>query len=221
MFALILMALPMLDNVVLADSVNPPDWSGNACYTHQSWGFNETGKDEKGKLLPPREPFLPDGKPSMVNPYGTPGYTFYAANKKYFDWTYIPMRMKGWSRNGMWGSMGPGVPAGLIFDIPNHKSPKLKTELWLQYVISEYKGVAFTTAVYTDEKNSFTMISRDKEKINSGGGSGTWYRITEIWEVSPAPPAAHVKIEFSKNMGLIDQVSIDTRCVPMPGPAAR
>ena len=219
-FPLLLTVLFISGNVALAGYINPPDWSGNPYYTHQSWDFNETGKDEKGKPLPPQEPFLPDGKPSMVNPYGKPDYTFYAANKKYFDWTYIPMRMKGWARHGMWGSMGTGVPAGLIFVIPNHKSPKLKTELWLQYVISQYGGTVFTTTVYADKESQFTMISRDKKEINSGGGSGTWYRITEIWEVSPAPPVAYAKIEFSKNMGLIDHVSIDTRCITIPSPPA-
>ena len=164
---------------------------------------------------------MPDGKPRMVNAYGRPGYTYYAAKEKYFDWAYIPMRMKGWTRHGMWGAMGAGTPAGIIFNIPNHKSPNLKTELWLQYVISEYMGTEFKTAVYTPENKPFTMISTDKKAIGSGGGSGTWYRVTEIWEISPAPSAAHVRIEFEKGMALIDQVSIDTRCVPIPRPAAR
>jgi hypothetical protein len=217
----LLTALLMFCNLALADYVSPPDWSGNPYYTHQSWDFSEIGKDEKGKPLPPKEPFPPDGESPMVNPYGTPGYKFYAADKKYFDWTYIPMRMKGWARHGMWGSMGAGAPAGLIFDIPNHRGKKLKTELWLQYVISQYRGAEFTSSVYADKNNPFIMISRDKKKIKSGGGSGTWYRITEIWEISPAPPVAHAKIEFSKNMGLIDQVSIDTRCVLVPGSRAR
>ncbi len=211
----------IMARVALADYVSPPDWSDNAHYTHQSWDFNEIGKDEKGKPLPPKEPFPPDGESPMVNPYGTPGYKFYAADKKYFDWTYIPMRMKGWARHGMWGSMSLGVPAGLIFDIPNYRGQKLKTELWLQYVISQYRGAEFKATVYAGKNNSFIMISRDKKEISSGGGSGTWYRITEIWEISPAPPVAHVKIEFSKNMCLIDHVSIDTRCVSVPGSRAR
>jgi hypothetical protein len=220
-FLLLLTGLLMVTSVALADYINPPDWSNNPYFTHQSWDFNEIGKDEKGKPIPPKEPFLPDGKPPMTNPYGTTSFTFYAANKKYFDWTYIPMRMKCWTRHGMWAAMPPGVPAGLIFDIPNHKSPKLKTELWLQYVISEYRGTEFTTTVYADKENQFTMISRDKKEIKSGGGSGRWYRVTGIWEISPAPPIVHVKIEFSKNMGLIEQISIDTRCIPIPGDAAR
>ena len=109
----------------------------------------------------------------------------------------------------------------MIFDIPNYKNLNLKTELWLQYVISEYRGTEFRTTVYADEDKPFAMSSREKKEIKSGGGSGTWYRITEIWEIPHAPPVAHVKIEFSNNMGLIDQVSIDTRCIPIPSPAAR
>ncbi|MBC2724771.1 MAG: hypothetical protein HGJ97_19320 [Desulfosporosinus sp.] len=208
-----LASLLMFCNLVLADYVSPPDWSGSPFYTHQSWDFNETGKDEKGKSLPPKEPFLPDGKPPMVNAHGRPRYTFYADKKEYFDWAYIPMNMKDWKRNGMWGCMAPGVPAGLLFHIPNHKSSKLKTELWLQYVISQYRGAEFKAAVYDGNNTPFIMISRDKKEIASGGGSGTWYRITEMWETSLSPQTVQVKIEFSKNMCLIEQVHIDTRCI--------
>jgi hypothetical protein len=220
-FPFLLTGLLMFGNVALADYVNPPDWSSNPYYTHQSWDFNETGRNEKGKPLPPKEQFLPDGKPPMINPYGKPGYTFYAASKKHADWSYMPMGMKNWTRHGMWAAIPPGVPAGLIFDIPNPKTTNLKTELWLQYVISEYKGTEFKTTVYTPEDKVFTMISRDKKGIKSGGGSGRWYRVTEIWQISHAPPVAHVKIEFDKNIGLIEQVSIDTRCVPISITAAQ
>lgn len=212
----LLTALLMFCNLALADYISPPGWSCSPFFTHQSWDFNKTGKDEKGKTLPPKEPFLPDGKTPMINAFGKPHYTFYAAKEKYFDWAYIPMRMKGWTRHGMWGCMAPGVPAGLIFDIPNHRGKKLKTKLWLQYVISQYRGAEFTSSVYADKNNPFTMISRDKKEIESGGGSGTWYRITEIWEIFPSPLAVQVKIEFTKNMCLIEQVHIDTRCVSVP-----
>ena len=223
LFALMtLTGLFIVGNIALADYVNPPGWEKNPYYTHQSWDFNETGRDEKGKPLPPKEPFLPDGKPPMVNPYGKPAYTSYAANIKYFDWSYTPMHMKCWTRHGMWAAMGTGLPAGLVFHIPNSKDRNLKKELWLQYVISQYNGSVFATTVYADENRHFRMISRDKKEIKSGGGSGTWYRITEIWrENIPGPPVVHVKIELNGNTGLVEQVSMDTRCVPDPGPSSR
>lgn len=90
LFALTLTGLLMVGNLALADYVNSPGWEKNQCYTHQSWDFNETGSDEKGKPLPPKEPFLPDGKPPMVNPYGKPAYTPYAANIQYFDGVTLP-----------------------------------------------------------------------------------------------------------------------------------
>jgi hypothetical protein len=221
-FALTMMELLMAGNTALADYVNPPGWEKAPCYTHQCWDFNKTGEDERGNPLPPKEPFLPDGKSPMVNPYGHPVYTFYAADVKYFDWSDTPMRMKGWTRHGMWAAMDAGVPAGLVFHIPNSRGRHLKRELWLQYVISQYNGSVFTTAVYADENKHFTMISRDRKALKSGGGGGSWSRITEIWrETTPGPPLVHVKIELNGNTGLIEQVSMDTRCVPDPDTSLR
>ena len=215
-FLLLLFAIEIiLIYPTLCESENPSDWSANPCYTHQSWDFEATGKDKKGKWISPQKPFLPDAKLPVVNPYGIPDYTNYAAEKKYFDWTYTPMHMKGWFRHGMWGSMGPGAPAGLIFNIPNHENIKLQTRLSLQYIICQYRGAEFTTLVYASDNKPFIMTARNKKKIDSGGGSGIWFKITEIWEISPSPPLLYVKLEITRNMGLIDQVSIKTQCIPV------
>lgn len=175
---------------VLADDLFPPPWRGNPGTTFQHWGFDQPGGG------PPDH--------GVNNPFGTPLFT--------------PGNGAGWD---------PVDPSGqrtgtyvisqnqtLNFEIPNDGHPGGQKELWLQYVYTTIDGIAPTSAVvdYSNGVN-FTLVSSTPTDL--GGGL---YHQLDIYSYADCPPGELVTLSPGTVMSpaWIDQVVIDTRCVPGP-----
>jgi len=221
--------------------VNPPDWSGNPYYTHQSWDFMAVadgdgnpappgGADPEGpsEIVTPYPPQAEYGVAAWVNPYGTPLIIATAPISGYdgenpihaWEWTDWGMGMETVLYYGHYGGMGSGY---VEFQIPNHAG--LKKEIWLQYIVYIPRGGpgpagAAVTSFWTDddpEGDTATMLSKESEMIcDTVGYSGYWHRVTEKWEIEPPSGTIYLRFEALATGGpavLIDAVDIDTRCI--------
>jgi hypothetical protein len=215
--------------------MDPPDWSGNPYYTHQSWDFMAVD-DGAGNAVPPGganpteivTPYPPQAKygvAAWVNPYGTPLITGTAPFSGYegedpvhaWEWTDWGMGMECDQFYGHYGGMGSGY---VEFQIPNYAD--LKKEIWLQYIMYIPRGgpgpVGATVTSFPT--NTATMLSKEFEMIcDTVGYSGYWYRVTEEWEIEPPSGTIYLRLEALATGGpavLIDAVDIDTRCIIPP-----
>lgn len=202
-----------------ADYTNPPGWQSNPYFTHQVWQFNETGweedPDNPGEYLPvpPAQPLAPDG--GCNNSYGTPEATWYEHAGGMFGWSYVIMGQPDISgRTGFIGGMSGG---DITFDVPNQHDDQLVKELWLQYV---YLGDGTNASADITAGGSTANLVQiiENEDLGEGGTSGAyhWYRRTELWEIVPQPDSETVTITLASGVSMVDQVAIDTRCIPEP-----
>ncbi len=216
-----------VSGLALADYVDPPDWSANPYYTHQSWDFNETGwTGNPPEPIPPVIPLVPDGEVPMVNPYQGPSCSTELIGTDseppggVWQWTDVPMGGP-WTRSGMYGGMESGW---VEFMICNADQPDRIKEMWIQYVVylpTAYNPATNTTTTVTGcDSERATMISKEFVQTTGGGGTGYWWIVTELWEVDPQPACEIVRIFADNGTGaacLFDQVDIDTRCI-LPDP---
>lgn len=224
MFAVALVA--WFSQAAVADYVDPPDWSSNAYYTHQSWDFIQPAGEFNAVTGELATPYAPD-EGAWVNPYGTPYFTHTNSDppEGTWGWTDYGMGMYNPNTYGSYGGMAPGY---VQFEIPNAAVVDLKKELWIQYVLYLPRDglgpdSAANASVWTDGGEG-TRIDKYWEQVYEGepgsGSSGLWWMVTELWEIDPQPGKEYVKI-FADNAGgpavLIDEIDIDTRCVPIPG----
>jgi hypothetical protein len=185
-----LVALALAVPAVLADDLTPPSWRGDAGTTFQHWGFDQPGGGP------------PDA--GLNNPYGLPLFT--PSNGATWD----PIDPSG-QRTGTYMIT---FDQTLNFEIPNHGQHGAQKELWLQYVYTTIDGIGPTSAVidYSTGSN-FTLISSSPTDL--GGGL---YHQLDIYSYADCPPGELVTLSPGSLMSpaWIDQVVIDTRCVPAP-----
>jgi hypothetical protein len=224
-----------------ADYINPPDWAANPYYTHQSWEFNAAGFDPDP--IEPTLPLAPDATGTgagWVNPHGTPQLidALYP-NGGLGAWSWEAMGGP-WTRNGYYGGMGD---TALVFEIPNDPQPSLQKEMWVQWtyyasdLVEAYTGSgwggdgwgievgrAYDSGTETiSDVAGIQMTDFNLETdVGGGGGSGIWYRATATLLFDDQPAMEYVKVHALTHGAatLIDQVDIDTRCVPEPATMA-
>ena len=245
------LALLLTGTVASADYSNPPDWSDNLYYTHQSWEFNAVNVAElhcppEGGDPDPIAPTLPLAPDALgagagwVNPYGTPLLIgAFPSDPPYGGWSHYSMGGP-WTRCGMYGGMGD---TALVFEIPNSEQPGLQKEMWIQwtYFASDpLEGTGWAVEVgrgyeeYPDAPDpldrmiitgteGITMTGFELEAdVGGGGGTGLWYRATAWFRFEDQPALEYVKV-YALTEGastMIDQVDINTRCIPEPGALA-
>ncbi|MCC7389601.1 MAG: hypothetical protein IT431_12625 [Phycisphaerales bacterium] len=185
-----LASLALAVPAVLADDLTPPSWRGDAGTTFQHWGFDQPGGG------PPDAGFN--------NPYGMP--LFAPSNGATWD----PIDPSG-QRTGTYMIT---FDQTLNFEIPNHGQHGAQKELWLQYVYTTIDGIGPTSSVmdYSNGSN-FTLISSSPTDL--GGGL---YHQLDIYSYADCPPGELVTLSPGTLMSpaWIDQVVIDTRCIPAP-----
>lgn len=183
-----------------ADYVNPPGWNTNAYFTHQSWDFNTNAN-----------PTVPDG--GYFNPYGTPIATLAGSWQNSLDPWYATGRQGGWLFSGP-KTMATQLATATI---PNIAVPNLTKEIWLQATFATNNPDPNDLALYfTVGGGPITPTSMVLTPLNAYGLT----RVTLGFSIFPQPASETLVFSAALDAGqyvLIDQLDVDTRCVPEPG----
>lgn len=172
----------------VADDLNPPTWRGQPHSTFQHWTF------------PPNNP---SGQPDeWVNPNGTPIMST-TDNAQYFA--------EFGGRIGVWGFPGDNH---LRFDVPNHDNPDAAYKvIWVQ-VTWFGAGLPGVDGI-TSSETPLNLVG-DPHTIQLADG---WFHTTWELTVKECPDFETIWVRNLNPTGAplyIDQVVIDTICVPAP-----
>jgi hypothetical protein len=205
----------------LADYQNPPGWENNPYFTHQSWSFDSDAN-----------PSAPDDN-GAGNPYGTASLTFSNATwgddlgMMYDPSTFAPLG----ERQGGWAIQGPQDGTEWFrIDIPNQRDENMYKELWFEMTFrvstQELAGQIIDKVdlqVYADGivngDHQFTALTPVGGVIGADASMQIWLRFEGQFTFDPQPGSELVMLTGSLldvEGVLLDQVDIDTRCIPEP-----
>ncbi len=206
---------------VSPDYNNPPGWENDDYFTHQSWSFTD-----------PTNPSAPDDG-GAGNPYGTASMTFSNATWEddlgmmYNPATFDPLGL----RQGGWAIDGPQDGTEWFnIDIPNSADPTLQKELWFEMtfrVSDQILAGAIVDKVdlqvyadgIVDGAHQFNALDSVGGVIGVDAQSQIWLRFEGLFSFDPQPFSELMILTGLLNAGegvLLDQVDIDTRCIPEP-----
>lgn len=188
----IMCALP---NVAQATMVYSPDWrtdpEGQAPTTFQHWTFDDDDN--------PADPEID------LNPYGTASAEI-SGESYFFGWEYD---YEG--RSGVWRTL-----EDIVLEIPNTDFlPQGDSkEIWIQmtWYMNSYGGPPEEITVSPD---TVTYLGGD---VTDHGDD--WY--TQVWKymIEPNPTSETVTFSWIEETGRVDQIVVDTICVPEPATIA-
>ncbi|MCP4591502.1 MAG: PEP-CTERM sorting domain-containing protein [bacterium] len=174
-----------------ADYLNNPPWEGTpGLETYQGWEFTTD--------LNPTTEDNPYGSVAMSSDYGT---------ESWMD-TY----------GGRDGIMAFPWDEYIYIDIPNANNANPRKEIWLQvtyFVFDDFPSMEYAIEGSGGETTGF------------GGGSilaqplgGGWYYEAIHWFIEPNPASETVTLSSAWDDIYIDQLHIDTICIPEPASLA-
>ncbi len=218
---LLVIGLCVCAGSVSADYNNPPGWENDAYFTHQSWSFTDPGN-----------PSAPDDA-GAGNPYGPASLTFSNAEwvddlgMMYNPSTFDPLGQ----RQGGWAINGPQAGTEWFnIDIPNYHDESKYKELWFELTFRVSSQALATEIIdrvdlqvyadgIVDGDHQFTALAPDGGVIGVDALGQIWLRFEGQFTFDPQPLSELMILTGSLLDGegvLLDQVDIDTRCIPEP-----
>ncbi len=207
---------------VSADYNNPPGWENDAYFTHQSWSFTDPGN-----------PSAPDDG-GAGNPYGPASLTF--SNAEWVDDLGVvldlnpPYSVLG-QRQGGWAINGPQEGTEWFrIDIPNHPDETMYKELWFEMtfrvssmplageIVNRVDLSTYADGI-VDEAHKFTSLGETGGAFGMDPTQQIWLQFEGKFSFDPQPGSELIILTGSLLGGegvLLDQIDIDTRCIPEP-----
>jgi hypothetical protein len=184
----LLAAVVFSSSLAVADDLHPPAWRGLPGTTFEEW-----------KFLTPNPTPLPD---LVNNPYGMPGSHVWPGTGQ----TWWPV----WgAREGVWPLSG-----AMELYIPNAPPPNEYKDVWLQLTWAKQ---AFASAPIISSNPGGTIQLLSQVDIGPTGESppagANWWHSTYNLRIYPNPNFETIRIDGTV---MVDQVVIDTICVPEP-----
>lgn len=224
---LVSLCLCAFAGAVCADYINPPGWGNDPYFTHQSWSF-DVGDN----------PSIPDDE-GAGNPYGVAQLTMGAGAEWVDDLGMVyeaapPYQQLG-QRQGGFSISGPQDDTEWFsINIPNHFDPDMYKELWFELTFRvsdmELAGVIqnmVSLSVYadgiTDGAHSFDYFDEQGGVIGMSALGEIWLRFEGKFRFDPQPQSELMILvgSLGENQSVcLDQIDIDTHCVPEPGTIA-
>jgi len=185
-----------------ADDVIIPPWRGMPGSTVQEWDFTTDAN-----------PALPE---NYANPYGTPSATISLGFAASGYWETYPPIPGG--RVGVW-DIGRGIdeedPAigRITLVIPNtvNTDPTSYKEIWVQ--VTYYKDLTMAPIV---EVPGGVLLGGESRRIEIVPMWGEWWLDQTMWRIEPNPTQETILITGHDWGSMIDQVVVDTICIPEP-----
>lgn len=189
---------------VSADDVAPPTWRGDPGSTFQEWEF-----------LTSANPATPE---SVSNPYGSPSASISLgwANSDYWP-EYPPLG--GTGRMGVWDlgrGIDPGHPADIgriTLTIPNRDFTPPGSYKDIVVQVTYHKDI---TDVPTVDVPGATPTGSSTQLVETVPDFGAWWVIITTWHIEPNPLEEVITITGNWNGSVIDQIVVDTLCIPEP-----
>jgi len=191
----------------LGDDVIAPDWRGDGGSTYQQWLFGTNATLD----------VVPD---VMVNSYGGASADISVGFMGTGWWDEFP---EDSGRTGLW-DLGrgeePGEPFGRItLDIQNRvlEDPLSYKEIWLQVT---YYYTDITKAPVVTIEGATQMPGGETRVLQTIPDWGE-YRLDQTkWRIEPNPDHETIVLTAAFNGSIIDQVVVDTICIPEPASLA-
>jgi hypothetical protein len=189
-----LFAVLALSTSALADDLFPPVWRFTPGSTDQHWDFSAGPAGG-----------VPDALP-LNNPYGAGPLL-------------SPLAPAAWSpalmgRNDVW-DISAGGGGGLDFFVPNTGVTIHQKNLWLQITYwAPIPGGPLGVSI-SSGSGAFTQLSSVITPLPGG-----WYHELSVWNVPSCPQKEVVHLFPMGTVAYVDQVVIDTQCIPVPAPTA-
>lgn len=182
----------------LADDLLPPSWRGEANTTFQMWEFDNDN-------IPP------DLTAGWFNPYGTPEGNIYDPIGL-IDW--LPSYDAGGSvvADGIWKLYA----GNLTLDIPNtlNTAPDSSKEIWLQITYLDPGGAGLPLPIIVDP--AYDELTRERSITLDTNFIHDTYKII----LRPNPTEETIKLSPVQCQLYVDQIVIDTICIPEPATIA-
>jgi hypothetical protein len=222
-FGVAIVVVAMFSTVTSADYSNPPGWESNPYFTHQSWEFSTN-----------QTPLAPDSTAHpVVNPNGTPSGEVFAPTPGSYTAAWIDDGSNfapGLNRQGLWlftATAQDGTYDALEFEIPNSESDDRFKQVWFEATMwtNNIRGEdpdEIYAKIFDDEGAEHPYTSRTLEFFGDDVNGAPFVHVTYLFDIVPQPAyerlvlGAHL---LQGEMILLDQVDIDTRCIPEPSTA--
>jgi hypothetical protein len=184
----------------LADYYDPPAWNhSDPTFTHQDWDFTTSAN--------------PSPPETYQNPFGTPTFGITGATWFPSAAPFIP----GSTRTGLWAGVGSGS-ATVTLGIPNQQDLTKDKLVWLQVTIgsTNIDGLQMGVNLLPNAGQTVTVLDERLYAMPSGEQYGYYYE--KLWSISPQPSFETItaQVNFSGGILAIDEVTVDTICVPEP-----
>jgi hypothetical protein len=197
LMACLLAGVAYAQSTGLATDVLPPDWRGDANTTLQAWSFSESNNPA---LL----------EPVTMNPYGTPVASVTTTENTGGPLKTFWMATEG-GRAGVWRIFGGDY---MQLYIPNTDLDNPFKEVWVQLT---WSGVAIDHAPLfqtNPEYSSIELIQADPV------ANSTYFRSVYKIIIEPNPRLEEwIWIQPRDCEVYIDEIVVDTRCIPEPASA--
>jgi hypothetical protein len=174
------------------DDLVQPSWRGSDGSTLQVWTFD----DDDNPAAPETD----------NNPYGTAEATITVGD---FGEEWLDTVSFG-SQTGIWDLGREGT---IVLDIPNSSEALPYKEIWLQ--VTYYDSIVKAPVVTIP---GATFVS-DQTLVVEEDDLGDWLLDQSVWRIEPNPSSEEITLTADWNGSTIDQVVVDTICIPEPATA--
>jgi len=189
--ALAILASMLLPVVAAAHDVYIPDWRGLDGTTYQQWRFDT-----------PANPAVPE---VINNEYGSASASI-TVGLMGSGWLDDPMLG---TQTGIW-DIG-GDDGQILFDIDNRPLALDYKEIWLQVTYYQSMGGAPIIDAPGAQLISSQTVLIEEDIMGMG-----WYLDQSVWRIEPNPSHEKVILTGDPWGSVIDQIVVDTYCIPEP-----
>ncbi len=187
--------------VALADDSYPPPWRNQPGSTKQKWEFGTSTQAN-----------IPSDPNFLHNPYGTetlpaPRATVMGTLFPEGDLVYYALD------NGHQGVWDIGAPDKIRFDVPNtpNQDPDSYKLIWVQITYSAAGGEDPTVLGYVNGVQGQSAIVQPQTAVDAH-----YWHETYLLTITPNPTSEQIYIRPKLCQLYVDEVVIDTRCIPEP-----
>lgn len=203
-----LLMLALVAGPAIADDINPPPWRGEWSTTTQYWEFmtNNPG------------PLEPDG-PGLLDPTAPVGQPYPPGYLPSTKVTVTPEPGREWIETDPSGRVGIWPLSGRIdVIVDNHEPPNPYKWVWVQLTWKEQNETVPPLDLLKDFEASGPdiYVHQDPTEVTTTSADG-WHHTTYEWYIYPNPIDEMFAIDGDI---LVDELVIDTWCIPEPATLA-
>lgn len=192
-FGVVLALCFAVGGAALAHDLYPPEWRDSDGATFQHWTFSTDANPAAPEVV--RNAY---GDPTAVITVGDMG----------IGWVDVDIFGYG-SMSGVW-DLGSGGTIDLY--VPNRPTPGPYKDIWVQitYLLDPFDAPEVNVI------GAELIGEPESQIVEELPGFGQWICAVSKWRIYPNPDNEIVQITAGNFGSVIDQIVVDTKCVPEP-----